>query len=84
MSMRLPCITTSLANDSLHAADGKEILVGNDSSELAADIILLLDNKEKAEELAHNGYDFVHRVYDWSASTKIMEDAMKQIIDKNK
>ena len=58
--------------------------MGNDSSELAADIILLLDNKEKAEELAHNGYDFVHRVYDWSASTKIMEDAMKQIIDKNK
>jgi len=82
MSMKLPCITTPLANGSLHAVNGKDILVGNRSDELAADIVYLLQNKVKADELAQRGYDFVHRVYDWSAATKIMEDAMNQVLDK--
>ena len=77
MSMRLPCITTTLANNSLHAEDGKEILVGNNEQELAQHIITLLTDKDKASALAQNGYDFVHRVYDWGEATKIMEDEMK-------
>lgn len=77
MSMRLPCITTILANNSLHAEDGKEILVGNNEQELAQHIITLLTDKDKASALAQNGYDFVHRVYDWGEATKIMEDEMK-------
>ncbi|MBP9995119.1 MAG: glycosyltransferase [bacterium] len=82
MSMRLPCITTSLANGSLNAVNGKDLLVGNRSDELAADIIYLLENQDKAAEMAQRGYDFVRRVYDWGAATKIMEDAMNQILDK--
>ncbi len=80
MSMRLPCITTSLANGSLHAENNKEILVGNNEQELANHIITLLTDKEKAEYVAQNGYDFVHRVYDWGEATKIMENEMKLII----
>ena len=77
MSMRLPCITTSLANKPLGAEENKEILVGNNEQELAEHIISLLTDKEKAETLAQNGYDFVHRVYDWEMATKIIEDEMK-------
>ena len=81
MSMRLPCITTNLANNSLHAEEGKEILIGNNEQELAQHIITLLTNKDKADTLAQNGYDFVHRVYDWEMATKIMEDEMKLKIE---
>ena len=78
MAMRLPCITTSLANNSLLASEEKnEILVGDNEQELAEHIITLLTNKDKADEIAQNGYDFVHRVYDWGMATKIMEDEMK-------
>ena len=80
MSMKIPCITTALANGSLHAENGKEILVDNNSSELAADIVFMLQRPDKAAEIAEEGYNFVNRVYDWSAATKIMEDAMKQVI----
>lgn len=76
MCMKLPCITTSLANGSLHAKEDEEILVGNNEQELANHIISLLTDKEKAETIAQNGYDFVHRVYDWGKATKIMEEAM--------
>ncbi len=81
MSMRLPCITTSLANGSLHAEEGKEILVGNSEQELADHIITLITDKERAESLAQNGYDFVHRVYDWGMATRIMEDEMRMKIE---
>ena len=77
MSMRLPCITTTLANNPLGAEIDKEILVGNNEHELANHIITLLTNKEKADTLAQSGYDFVRRVYDWSEATKIMELEMK-------
>jgi sugar transferase (PEP-CTERM/EpsH1 system associated) len=77
MSMRLPCITTTLANNPLGAEIDKEILVGNNEHELANHIITLLTNKEKADTLAQSGYDFVSRVYDWSEATKIMELEMK-------
>lgn len=80
MSMKIPCITTSLANGSLHAVNGKEILVDNSSSELAADIVFLLKRPDKAAELAEEGYNFVNRVYDWGAATKIMEDAMITVL----
>lgn len=76
MCMRLPCITTPLANGSLHAEDNKEILVGNNEYELADHIVTLLTDKEKTESIAQNGYDFVHRVYDWGMATNIMEEAM--------
>jgi sugar transferase (PEP-CTERM/EpsH1 system associated) len=79
MSMRLPCITTTLANNSLHAEENKEILVGNNEQELAQHIITLLTDKEKADTLAQNGYDFVHRVYDWGEATRIMENEMRNV-----
>ena len=82
MAMRLPCITTTLANNSLLASEDKnEILVGNNEQQLAEHIITLLTNKDKADEIAQNGYDFVHRVYDWEMATKIMEDEMKLKIE---
>ena len=78
MAMRLPCITTTLANNSLLASEEKnEILVGNNEQELAEHIITLLTNKDKADEIAQNGHDFVRRIYDWGMATKIMEDEMK-------
>ena len=82
MSMKIPCITTSLANGSLHAENGKEILVDNSSSELAADIVFMLQRPDKAAEIAEEGYHFVNRVYDWEAATKIMENAMETIVQK--
>ncbi len=80
MSMKIPCITTSLANGSLHAVNGKEILVDNSSAELAADIVFMLKKPDKAAEIAEEGFNFVNRVYDWGAATQIMEDAMKTVL----
>ena len=78
MSMRLPAITSPLANASLGAKPNEEILIGNNAEEMAQNIITLLTDKEKAERLAQAGYDFTNRVYDWGKATEKLEAAMQQ------
>ena len=80
MSMGLPAITTPLANGSLGAGNGKEILVGSNAEELAQHIITLLTDNDRAKQIAQAGFDFTNRVYDWGKATHIMEEAMKKAI----
>ena len=83
MSMRLPAITSPLANASLGAKPNEEILVGSNAEEMANNIITLLTDTQKAEQIAQAGNDFTNRVYDWGKATEIMEEAMKQQIIKS-
>ena len=78
MSMRLPAITSPLANASLGAKPDEEILIGSNAQEMAQHIITLLTDKEKADRLAQAGFDFTNRVYDWGKATEKLEEAMKK------
>jgi sugar transferase (PEP-CTERM/EpsH1 system associated) len=80
MSMRLPSITSPLANASLGAKPNEEILVGSNAEEMAQHIITLLTDKEKAERLAQAGFDFTNRVYDWGKATAILEHEMQKVL----
>ena len=81
MSMRLPAITSPLANASLGAQPDEEVLIGSNAEEMAQNIITLLTDKEKAERLAQSGYDFTNRVYDWGKATERLEEAMRTLGD---
>lgn len=80
MSMQLPCITTSLAKKALFAVENQEILVADDASGLAKNIISLLDDTAFADQLAANGHLLVNRHYDWEAATFKLENAMLQLL----
>ena len=79
MSMRLPAITSPLANGSLGAKPDDEILIGSNAQEMAQHILTLLTDTEKAEQIAQAGFDFTNRVYDWGRATERLEEAMKSI-----
>ena len=79
MSMRLPAITSPLANASLGAKPNEEILIGSNAQEMAQHILTLLTDTEKAEQIAQAGFDFTNRVYDWGKATERLEEAMKSI-----
>ncbi len=79
MSMRLPAITSPLANASLGAKPNEEILVGSNAEEMARHIVTLLTDKEKADRLAQAGFDFTNRVYDWGKATEILEEEMRKL-----
>ena len=83
MSMRLPAITSPLANASLGAKPDEEILIGSNAEEMANNIITLLTDKENAEQIAQAGFDFTNRVYDWGRATEKLEAAMAAIVGAN-
>ncbi len=77
MAMQLPCITSRLANNALSAKENCEILIGNNVEEYVKHIFFLLENKDKAYEIALNGYDFVVKNYNWENLTGKLSDIIK-------
>ncbi|TGE20008.1 glycosyltransferase [Hymenobacter elongatus] len=73
MAMRLPCVTTPLANNALRGVPSQDLLVGESAAELAAHITGLLSETEAAEALAGRGLEFVRRHYNWAAATGRLE-----------
>ncbi|MBE0648886.1 MAG: glycosyltransferase [Bacteroidales bacterium] len=78
MAMKIPCITSPLANQALNANPGEEILVGETPQEYAAHIINLLDNEHLASEIAEKGHLFVVKNYSWEAETAKIEKLIER------
>ncbi len=77
MAMRIPSITTKLANDALMAADGEEVLIGNTAAELAEKIQILLSADKVYDKIAKSGFDFVNNNYSWKESTAKLDEIIK-------
>jgi len=73
MAMKIPCITSHLANQALNAKAGEEILVGETPQEYTDHIINLLDNEKLAAGIAAQGYQFVLKNYSWEVETAKIE-----------
>lgn len=69
MAMKIPTITTPLANNALKAKNKEEILIGESAEELADRIITLLSEKEIFDKIAMNGHRFVMKNYSWEEAT---------------
>ncbi|MFA8449204.1 MAG: glycosyltransferase [Bacteroidales bacterium] len=78
MAMKIPSITSSLANNALKAEDNKEILVANNEQEFADKILELLSDKSFADKIAEAGQQFILRNYSWEAATQELENKMKK------
>jgi polysaccharide biosynthesis protein PslH len=73
MSMNIPCITSSLANNALMAVHNQSILIGNTPEEYAQHVFSLLENKILASKIANNGNEFVIKSFDWDNNCKLLE-----------
>jgi polysaccharide biosynthesis protein PslH len=77
MSMKIPSITSSLANSALCAKPGEEILIGETPADYAGHIVALLNDPEYAKRIAEAGYQFVHKHFDWEKATDKLSEIMK-------
>ncbi len=76
MAMKIPCITSPLANDALEAVDGEEILIGDSPEGFAENIVNLLNDELLYESISENGYRFVSEKFDWFQATAKLERLM--------
>lgn len=78
MAMRMPCVSSVLANNALGAADGQEILLGSDPQDYATHILRLLDEPSFADYIAGNGHDFVRANFSWEKLTAKLQEIIQQ------
>ncbi len=78
MAMGIPCITSPLANDALHAKPNQEILIGENSDDYAAHVFSLLNNELIYKSISENGRNFVLNNYDWEKTTDLLSKIMKE------
>jgi sugar transferase (PEP-CTERM/EpsH1 system associated) len=78
MAMQLPCVTSELANNALGAANGKDILIGENSAEYARHIVSLMQHSVQATKLANNGFNYVNQTFSWKNSTEKLEQLFKK------
>lgn len=69
MAMKLPCITSPLANGALKAEPSVQVLVCETAEEYAAAVIHLLDNPNFAENLAQAGQEYVQDRFNWNQAS---------------
>lgn len=76
MAMRMPCVTSDLANNAVGAVPGESILIGHQPQDYADHILRLLDQPAERELLAANGHRFVRNAFDWDRAAERMDDLM--------
>ncbi len=69
MAMKIPCVTTTLANNAIHAKPDEQVIVADHPAEIADAVIRLLDDREYARQIAEAGYRFVLDNFDWQNAT---------------
>lgn len=83
MSMGVPCVTTPLANASLGAVDGQQVLLGSNAQQIAAAIVKLLDDQNLVKSLTDNASQFVRDNFSWDAASSELEGILLKAIEKH-
>ena len=61
----LPVISTTIGAEGIHYREGENILIADDPDRFADDVIRVLQDKQLAGRLRHNGRRWVEQRYDW-------------------
>lgn len=72
MALGIPCVTTDLANNGIHAVDQESVLVANTKEEFIVAINSLLENAELYAKIASNGKAFVKKNYSWKTANEAL------------
>jgi sugar transferase (PEP-CTERM/EpsH1 system associated) len=70
MAMGVPCVSTGLCNNALHAKNEVEILLGNSAHEIADCIVKLLLYSDMRDEISNNALEFVKNNFNWEINIK--------------
>jgi glycosyltransferase involved in cell wall biosynthesis len=73
MSMGLPCVTTSLVANAFESNQRTALVVADSNADIANEILSLLDNSERSENLARKGEEMVKTSFSWQSTVDLLE-----------
>ncbi|MGB0882604.1 MAG: glycosyltransferase [Vicingaceae bacterium] len=74
MAMKIPCITSELANNALGAEHDKNVLIGGNPIAYKNHIITLINNEVLRDKIGLEGYNFVKENFTWEGTTSILDE----------
>jgi len=74
MAMKIPCVTTPLANNAIHARNGLEIMVGKNDKEIISCIKKLREDPQFSNDLSIAASSFVKNNYSWQETVSILKE----------
>ena len=76
LAMGKPVVATPVSVDGLELRDGHEVLIGSDARGFAERVIELFRQADRGQGLARAGQQLVTRKYSWTASARLLEEAL--------
>lgn len=83
MAAMVPVVTTTIGAEGYGAVEGKSILIGNTSQQLADKAVLLLRNRKIYEDVARNARKLVDKNFSWEPIAKKLEKIYEEIVKKS-
>ncbi len=83
MAMKVPSITSSIANNSLKATHNQEIIVCELAEEYAQSIISFLSNPAIAETISQHAFSYVNDHFDWNCQVEHLCQIIHKAMEKN-
>ena len=82
MAAGLPVISTTIGAEGLPISHNENIMIADDHANFAEATISLLENNEKAKQIAENGYNLVEQNYSWQTVTQDFVDMLNNTTEK--
>lgn len=74
MAAKLPLVTTSVGAEGLGAQDGKEVIICNNSADMAESTLEILKNEDLAETIAENARHLVEEKFSWYKMSEYLDN----------
>jgi len=82
MSMGLPMVCTSIANEGIGAQDGQQLLIADEPARFADAVVSLLRDTTESSEIVKRARTFVEEKWTWEYYFTKLEDHLKELVGK--
>lgn len=81
LSMELPMVVTPQANEGINAVDGEHLIIAESAQDFAAEVVHLLENPVRRDQLGTAAREFIKNKWTWEAHLKELEQSFMKIIE---
>ena len=82
MSMGLPMVCTSIANEGIGAEKGRHLLIADEPQAFAADVVELFRDQKKSQEIARQARRYVEKYWTWEYHFQALENHLKKLVGR--
>ena len=77
MAMGVPVVSTTSANEGIHALDQRDLVIADEPQYFAEQILDILESHDRATDLARNARSFVEQHFSWEENLHQIDRAIQ-------